>query len=89
MNDDIIFNLLKTHNKLLDVYNNCFEGYILKETFKNEEAFELREQIKERTKQAISNIQSALDKLGHEFKDDEIIGDISIKYSIKESKNVQ
>lgn len=89
MKDEHILNLLKTHNKLLDVYNNCFEGHILKETFKNEEVYKLREQVKESTKQAISNLQSALDKLGYEFKDNEIIGDITIKYSIKENKNVQ
>tara|TARA_E500000178_G_C16727735_1_gene620108 strand:+ start:107 stop:376 length:270 start_codon:yes stop_codon:yes gene_type:complete len=89
MNDQHILNLLKIHNKLLDIYNNSFDGYILKETFKNEEAYILRDQIKDRTKQAISNLQSALSKLGYEFEASEIISDLTTKYSLKEKKNVQ
>ena len=89
MNDQHILNLLKIHNKLLDIYNNSLDGYILKETFKNEEAYVLRDQIKDKTRQAISNLQSALSKLGYEFEASEIIDDLTTKYSLKEKKNVQ
>ncbi len=89
MKDQHVIILLKIHNQLLDVYYNCFDGYIMKETFKNEQAQSIREVIRERTKHAISNLQAALYKLGHNFDDDEIVGDLTTKYSLKENNNVQ
>ena len=89
MKEENIFNLLKIHNELLDVYHNSFEGYILKKEFPNNNADLIRDDIKNKFQLAISNLQAALSKLGHQFEDNEIIGDLTTRNTLKENKNVQ